>query len=97
MKPGRSGLRRMLRSVCRSTRDARCTLRSVHAHLSSKLNNLGVDRCDTMVSGHADAVVAIPDEVRLAYLVEAHSGQLNPLVVGAVHATPPLAHAPAVR
>ena len=79
--------------MCRCTRQGRGTLGSVRARVSSKLYDLGVDRCGLMIAGHGDAVVAIPHEVPIADLVEAHCRQLISSVVGAVYAAPPVDHA----
>src|SRR5918999_433362 len=93
MKPGGSGLRSVLRSVCRVIRHSRAILPGVRAHASSDLHDLGVDRCDPMILGHGYAVVAVPDEVLLADLVETHRRQLHSPVIGAVYTAPPLTHA----
>jgi hypothetical protein len=53
-------------------RRAHGTVHSFRAHLASKLHELRVDRRDLVVFGHGDTMVAIPNEVRLADLVEAH-------------------------
>src|SRR5215207_2607050 len=79
-----------LRSARRSTRNTRAIVDSFRAHLSSKLHYLCVDRHDLVIAGHTDAVVAIPHEVGLPYLVEAHRRQLISPVVGAVYAAPPV-------
>jgi hypothetical protein len=69
MKPGRSGLRMVLRLVCSVFHPSPGALRTVGAHLSSKLNDLGIDRHDPVVTGHGYTKVAVSHEVRVADLV----------------------------
>ena len=68
-------------------------LPSVRVRVSSDLHDLGVDLHNSVVFGHGDAVVAVPNEVGIPYLVEAYRWQLISPVVGAVYASPSLAHA----
>ena len=49
MKQGHFGLRSVLRSMRRSTRNTHWTLRDVRAYLTSNLHDLGVDRRDPIV------------------------------------------------
>ena len=53
-------------------RRAHGRVHSFRAHLASKLHDVRIDRRDLVVFGHGDTMVAIPNEVRLADLVEAH-------------------------
>ena len=53
-------------------RRAHGRVHSFRAHLASKLHDLRINRRDLVVFGHGDTMVAIPNEVRLADLVEAH-------------------------
>jgi hypothetical protein len=62
----------MLWLVYQVTHHARVKLRDVCARVSPDLYDLGVDRRNPVVAGHADAVVAVPHEVPIAYLVEAN-------------------------
>ena len=74
MKPGRSGIRKVLRLVCSVFHPAAGALRTVGAQLSSKLHDLGIDRHYPVVTGHRYTMVAVSHEVRVADLVEAHCG-----------------------
>ncbi len=87
-------LGRVQRSVCPWSRYTRAIVRRLREHPPPKFYDLGVDHHCPVVAGDGDAVVAVAHEVRFADLVEAHSGQLDTLVVRAIYPSPPLAHAP---
>jgi hypothetical protein len=51
---------------------------------TAEIGHLGVDPLDPVVADHADAVVAVEDEVGVADLVQAHRRQLFAAVSGRI-------------
>jgi hypothetical protein len=63
------------------------------AAVGVELRYVRVDPFNPVVASHADAMVAVQDEVEAPYLVEAHRRQLLTPMEGPVYALPPLPHA----
>src|SRR5215207_10290823 len=70
------------------------TVLNVRVQTRVKLRHIGVDPLDLLVAGHADAVVAILDEVGVTELVQPHRLQLHAAMERSIHPLPLLRHAP---
>src|SRR5919202_3116132 len=58
-----------------------------------EFRHLSIDRFNSLVAGHRDAVVAVQNEVRVADLVQAHGRKRLAPVEGSIYALPPRSQA----